>query len=129
VNDELRQANELKTAFIQVASHELRTPLSILIGYSELAARAPDVREPLSDWHKRIVTAARRLQSLVNQMIDMLQEGQFQAKLNLQPTDLASLLDEAVGDVEPFILLRHQTLKRDWATDIGPIGRDAPQLR
>src|SRR5688572_19802915 len=38
-NEELRQANALKDAFIQVASHELRTPLSIAMGYAELAAR------------------------------------------------------------------------------------------
>jgi signal transduction histidine kinase len=129
VNDQLRQANELKTAFIQVASHELRTPLAILAGYSELSSRAPDVRDPLKDWIKRIATAAKRLQYLVNQMIDMLQAGQFQATLHLQPTDLASLLDEAVADVEPFILLRHQTLKREWPADIGTIDLDAPKIR
>ena len=31
-NVELRQANELKKAFIKVASHELRTPLTIVMG-------------------------------------------------------------------------------------------------
>src|SRR4051812_34249988 len=76
VNDELSAANELKTAFIQVASHELRTPLAILLGYSELSSRVSDVKPPLGDWLKRIATAARRMQYLVNQMIDMLQAGQ-----------------------------------------------------
>src|ERR1044071_1111887 len=35
-NQELREANELKAAFIQVASHELRTPLAIAMGLTEL---------------------------------------------------------------------------------------------
>src|SRR5438105_5809279 len=36
-NAELRQANELKKAFIKVASHELRTPLTIVLGLADLA--------------------------------------------------------------------------------------------
>ena len=39
-NTQLREAGELKSAFIQVASHELRTPLTILTGLSKLALRA-----------------------------------------------------------------------------------------
>src|SRR5262249_17724424 len=71
-NAELRQANELKRAFIRVASHELRTPLTIVMGLSELAQRHHGLSEPLQDWSERIHTGSVRLNRSVDQMVKLL---------------------------------------------------------
>src|SRR3954470_14449157 len=101
-NAELREANDLKAAFIQVASHELRTPLSILLGYSELSRKVGEVPAPTKQWLTRIHTAGARLKSLIDQIIQMLQSGDFHAQLERKPVELTGFITSAIEDVAPF---------------------------
>lgn len=128
-NAQLSRADELKTAFIQVASHELRTPLTILNGYAQLAAAVADVPAPLREWLSRIRQASTRLQNLVNQILAMLETGDFQARLRLAPADLGELVTSVVDDIRPFIDLRHQSFVRDWPDDLGTMNIDAEKIR
>ncbi len=120
-NRELREANELKEAFIRVASHELRTPLQILLGMTWLAQRRPELEEPtrrlLAGAEKAGHTMARRVEELAN----MLAAGQFARPLRRRPTDLAALLREGADDVRPFVEQRHQALALDLAADLGSL--------
>src|SRR3954467_14307344 len=104
-NEELRRANELKGAFIQVASHELRTPLTILMGLTRLAGGAAGQQQPLRSFLERIETACKRLQHLVDQLVTMLQAGQFERLLERKSTDVSALLRQAADDVRPFVEL------------------------
>ncbi|HYO08534.1 MAG TPA: hybrid sensor histidine kinase/response regulator [Tepidisphaeraceae bacterium] len=128
-NAELLAANELKAAFIQVASHELRTPLAIAQGFSELCVRQKDIASPLRDWLDRVHRALRRLGYLVNQIIAMLEAGQFEQRLNPRPVELASVIREAVEDVRPFVELRHQQLVDQVPESLGAMSLDADKIR
>ena len=128
-NTELRRANELKHAFIQVASHELRTPLTILLGLTRLAASVPDVKDPPKDWIRRIEAAAKRLQHLVDQLVTVLMANRFDQTTERAPTDLAPLLNQAADDVRPFVQLRGQTLAMDLAPDLGTMNLAADKIR
>jgi signal transduction histidine kinase len=128
-NAELRQGNELKTAFIQVASHELRTPLAIATGFTELAVRLKDVNNPLRDWVHRAHHALKRLSQLVNQITSMLEAGQFEQKLNLKDVDLAQMVREAIEDVRPFIETRQQKLILNVPEALGTMPLDVEKIR
>jgi signal transduction histidine kinase len=128
-NAALREADRLKTAFIQVASHELRTPLAILQGLSDLAGRVPGIAPPLSSWLEQIRKAAARLAHLVNQIVSMLSAGEFAKAMQLEDVEVAALIDEAVEDVRVFIEQRRQTLVRDWAGDAGRFRVDRQKIR
>jgi signal transduction histidine kinase len=128
-NKELREANALKDAFIQVASHELRTPLSIALGYSELAARDKNTQPPLKDYLVRVNRALKRLSYLVTQITTMLEAGQFEQRLNLKDVELADIIREAVEDVRPFIELRHQKLSLDVPDKVGVLSIDPDKIR
>jgi signal transduction histidine kinase len=129
VNDELREANELKTAFIQVASHELRTPLTILTGLTNLAARAPDAPPPLRDTVKRIDAAAGRMRQLVDQILTMLSCQRFELVLRRAPVDVADLCRQAAEDVRPFAERRGQQLATELSADVGVAPLDAAKVR
>jgi signal transduction histidine kinase len=128
-NANLRRANELKHAFIQVASHELRTPLAILQGLTRLATNLPQAPEPLRSFVVRIDRASKRLNHLVEQLIAMLQAGRFEQTVDARPHDLSALLREATDDVRPFIELRSQTLTVDVPDDLGNIEVEAAKIR
>src|SRR5262249_51983301 len=127
-NAELSQANELKTAFIQVASHELRTPLAIAIGFAELALRLKDVPQPLNDWVHRSHHALKRLSQLIAQITSMLQAGQFEQHLNLEEVDLAKLIREAVDDIRPFVETRKQELILNVPDSLGTMSLDPEKI-
>jgi len=105
-NKELREANELKSAFIQVASHELRTPLAIAMGFTELATRRKDVPEPLHEYNDRAKKALTRLSELVSQITSMLEAGQFDQRLEARDAELATIVRDAIEDVRPFAAVR-----------------------
>jgi signal transduction histidine kinase len=128
-NRELREANALKDAFIQVASHELRTPLSIAMGYSELAARDKNAAPPLKEYLERTNRALKRLSHLVTQITTMLEAGQFEQRLNRRDVELAGLIRDAVEDVRPFVELRRQKLSLDVPHAMASMSLDPEKLR
>jgi signal transduction histidine kinase len=127
-NAELRQANELKEAFIKVASHELRTPLTILLGLTELALPTPGLSPTLRGWLTHVHKASQRLNRLVNQLIQMLQAGCFERPLERAETDLALLLHDAVAEIRPFVEQRRQELTLDLAPDLGSLAVEANKI-
>lgn len=128
-NRELRQAHELKAAFIKVASHELRTPLTILMGLTELALRTPGLAEPLKGWLTHAHKAGVRLQRLVDQLIQMLLADRIDRPLDRTPTDVAGLLETAAEDMRPFVEQRRQVLSLELAPDLGTLKLDAVKIR
>ncbi|MEA2735949.1 MAG: hypothetical protein QOE14_2400 [Humisphaera sp.] len=128
-NAELREANALKDAFIQVASHELRTPLSIAMGYSELAVRDKSAAGPLKDYLERVNRALKRLNYLMQQITTMLEAGQFEQPLNRKDVEIAELVRAAVEDVRPFVDVRHQKLALDVPERMGVMSLDAEKIR
>jgi signal transduction histidine kinase len=128
-NEELQRANDLKGAFIQVASHELRTPLTILMGLTRLAGASAGQQQPLKSFLERIENACRRLQHLVDQLVTMLQAGNFERPLDRKPTDVAALLRQAADDVRPFVELRNQSLDLDVPPDLGEADFEAAKIR
>jgi signal transduction histidine kinase len=128
-NQQLREADELKAAFIKVASHELRTPLTILLGLSDLAVSQPGLEVPLKDWLGRSRNAAKRLQQLIDQVVKMLQAGRYDRPLERSPVDLTELLREAADDVRPFVDQRHLHLDLDLPPDLGRVSVESSKIR
>ena len=94
---EAEAALATRAQFLSIASHELRTPLTSLIGFAYLLPRAtaqgPAALTALSE---RITHQARRLDTLVGQLLDVarLQQGSF--VLDRQVLDLTTLVAQVV---------------------------------
>ncbi len=84
----LAELDALKTQFFANISHEFRTPLTLIIGPAEEASReyAHDGRFPL------IERNARRLLSLVNQLLDLSKLEAGQLRVDPEPGNLAAFL-------------------------------------
>jgi len=128
-NAELKRADQLKNAFIQVASHELRTPLTILTGVAHLAAMYPGATGELGELLRRIQQAGGRMQHLINQIVTMLSSQQFERKPILVPHDLARLVRRAAEDVRPFVVTRRQSLLVDVPDELGDLPLDEEKIR
>lgn len=129
VNTELRQANDLKVAFIKVASHELRTPLTIMLGLSELAYMHGDASPDLKSWIEQIHQGSKRLGRLIDQIVQMLLSGTFERPLARTEVALADLIQQAAADVAPFLAQRRQRLDIHVPDDLGTLAVEPDKLR
>jgi adenylate cyclase len=98
-NQQLAEASQNKSQFLSNMSHELRTPLNAIIGLTEMmvtnAARfgTEKALEPL----RRVNAAGTHLLSLINEILDLSKIEAGKLDLNLEPVNLAELIDEVIG--------------------------------
>ncbi|SIN84979.1 Signal transduction histidine kinase [Singulisphaera sp. GP187] len=128
-NEELAEAGQLKSAFIEVASHEFNTPITLVLGLSELLRLTnPDRSEQERTLIERISTSARQLAKLVTNTLTMMRADDFRRTLQREPADLASLLRDGVEQVAPFLRVRNLLLNLDLASDLGTFEVDRDKL-
>jgi PAS domain S-box-containing protein len=95
-NRRVEEANRLKSEFLANMSHELRTPLNGIIGFAEIMH---DGRVgPVSDQHKEylsdILTSARHLLQLINDVLDLSKVEAGKMEFNPQLVNLQILVQE-----------------------------------
>jgi len=105
--EELRRSNGLlmehskrKMDFLAKVSHELKTPLTSIIAYSE-QLRNGDVPPVIqAEFIQVIHEQSTKLFQLIEDLLDLSKAGSEQSHLNLAWSDLASVLEEAIGTVQ-----------------------------
>jgi PAS domain S-box-containing protein len=101
-SDTLRQMDELKNTFLQAVSHDLRTPLAAILGLAVTLERDDvELKEQESrDLAARIAANARKLDRIVNDMLDLDRIGRGIVQPNLVATDVGDLVGRIVADSE-----------------------------
>jgi PAS domain S-box-containing protein len=94
---ELQRINELKTTFVQAVSHELRTPLTGILGFAELLEHRRLTEGQRTLLAGRIVQAARRLSSLLDDVFDIDRLDRSDARLQREPVELRELVERIVA--------------------------------
>ncbi|HEY9856153.1 MAG TPA: ATP-binding protein [Stenomitos sp.] len=101
--EKMRETERIKNDFLNAVSHELRTPLTSIVGYSEFLEDG--IGGPLNPAQLshilEIQRGARRLEHLVDDLLDFarLEAGTF--KLLFQDGDLAQLLNAVTTSLRP----------------------------
>jgi signal transduction histidine kinase/ActR/RegA family two-component response regulator len=97
-------ANLAKSQFLANMSHELRTPLNAIIGYAEMlqedAADAGD-DATVQDLN-RILTAAKHLLSLINEILDLSKIEAGRMDVAAAKFDPIEMLEELIETVRPM---------------------------
>ena len=96
-----RRAEQTRASFLARMSHELRTPLNAIIGYSEMLMdeASASLRSDLA----RIQSAGSHLLGLINDILDLSKVDAGKMELDLQPTDLATLVQDVGQDLQPVV--------------------------
>ncbi|RMF46961.1 MAG: sensor histidine kinase, partial [Anaerolineae bacterium] len=111
---ELQRLDESKSRFISVAAHELKTPLTLIDGYASMLrdrlpsqVLTPETRQLLEG----ISSGTRRLQNIINDMLDVSLIDNNLLQLSFQPLWLDQVLDILKHEVQPLVDERRQNLK------------------
>lgn len=104
----LAQLDRAKSNFISIAAHELRTPITLIQGYSDILIHdfvdAADARAAAVA--NGLMTGARRLLQIVNDMIAVSMIDNESLALNFQPVSLLHVFQIVVGDLKNDIAER-----------------------
>jgi len=118
-----RELERLRDQFISVAADALRTPLTTLLGYSQLLARrlrTGATTEQLESSMENIMRAGRRLDVLVNQLIDVSRLDRGALSVIRRSCDLAEIARQVIEDVaarypmSTFALDSPASVQGDW---------------
>ncbi len=96
--DANKEAERLKDTFLTVLSHELRTPLNIVLGYSSIIKES--MKDKINSEDKvyldNLYSGSERLFNSITQMLEFAQIEAGNLTLNLEMTELSSLVKSCV---------------------------------
>ena len=128
--DSAMTASRHKSEFLAIMSHELRTPLQAIIGYTDLVREELELAcmdEQADDLNKSI-RSAHSLLALINNILDLAKIEAGRIDLYLKPTNIKSLIDEAMDTITPIALVNNNELILDVNTLIPMINVDRQKL-
>jgi PAS domain S-box-containing protein len=99
--DAAEKANQLKDEFLATLSHELRNPLNVILGYSELLLRMPEIEGSarLAQMAEALRRNAQSQSQLINDLLDLSRLQRGKISLNQETVSLAAIIDSAVETV------------------------------
>ncbi len=100
-NEQLRTANQAKSDYLSRMSHELRTPLNAILGFAQLL-ELEDLGEEARDNLRYILSAARHLLELINEVLDIAAIEAGRLPLSLEPVAVADIVAEGVSLIRPL---------------------------
>ncbi len=124
-------ANRAKSAFLANMSHELRTPLNAIIGYSEMLQEeiedlgADDLIPDL----EKIQSAGKHLLGTISDILDISKIEAGQVTLYMESIDIANLVKDVAGTVQPLVEKNRNTLQVECTPDIGIMYSDLTKVR
>jgi signal transduction histidine kinase len=115
-----RSATEAKSRFLASVSHELRTPLNGIIGFSELMydGKLGPVTEDHKDALSDILTSARHLLQLINDILDLSKVEAGRMEFRPEPSRIEMLVFEVRDVVRPLAERKRINLSLDVPADL-----------
>jgi signal transduction histidine kinase len=102
-NERLKDLDKLKDEFVSIASHELRTPMTAIRSYlwMALAGQGGELTDKQRFYVQRGYNSVERLIKLVNDMLNVSRIESGRISLEMQKTDMTTLIQEVIDEVTP----------------------------
>lgn len=97
-NDQLRDANILKTEFLNMATHGLKNPLLVIQGYADFAAKRADDERAVKKASEQIATASAQMQSLINESLKSAMIDRPSFKLGVRQIEWDQIIRRVVAE-------------------------------
>jgi two-component system, OmpR family, sensor histidine kinase VanS len=92
-----RKVDEMRKEFIHNVSHELKTPIALIQGYSEgLKLNVNDDEENKNFYCEVISDEARKMNSLVKQLLDIAQIEAGETEIDKAPFEILPLINQVI---------------------------------
>ncbi|MBI2191142.1 MAG: PAS domain S-box protein [Planctomycetes bacterium] len=124
-------ASRAKSVFLANMSHELRTPLNAIIGFSEILADRTfgDLNPKQQKYMGNILTSARHLVGLINEVLDLAKVEAGRMRLDLTPIDVRQAIQEVESTVRALADQKRIRLDLALEESLPPLTADASKVR
>ena len=99
-NEDILMAEKAKKELLGNVSHDLRTPLTMIVGYGEMIRDLPE--ENTEENINVIIDEAKRLSTLVDDLIDISKMDAIRLELNKEKVSLNELLNDVYKQYEKY---------------------------
>ena len=99
--EEAEAANRAKDEFLATVSHELRAPLNAMLGWAQILRSTRVDEKTLAHAIEIIERSARTQSRLIEDLLDTARIVSGKLRLDIQPVDLTSLIENAVDVLRP----------------------------
>lgn len=128
------EARRVKEDFVARVSHELRTPLNMIIGFSEMIMKSPQVYgdsipSPLLADVDAILRNSHHLSRLVDDILDLSQVEAGRMALTKEWTSVEEVIDEAVSAVRGLFDSKGLYLRETFAEKLPHVFCDSTRIR
>ena len=130
-NVQLEDASRMQSEFLANMSHELRTPLVAIIGFSEVLrdGMLGELTLQQRDYVGDIFISGQHLLSLINDILDLSKVEAGKMTLDVEPIQVAALLQNSLSIVKEKAAARHIRLDLVGASDMGSLNADARKVK
>jgi PAS domain S-box-containing protein len=130
-NRRVQEANRLKSEFLANMSHELRTPLNAIIGFSELLhdGRAGAVNTKQKSYVGDVLTSARHLLQLINDVLDLSKVESGKMEFFPEPVDPTRLMTEVRDILRTLTARKRIRLHSEIDPALGQVVLDPAKLK
>jgi PAS domain S-box-containing protein len=122
-------ANRAKDEFLAGVSHELRTPLNAILGWSRLLHGGDLDADTVARGLAAIERNAAVQAQLIADLLDVARIVTGKIQLELEPTDLAVVMEAALDAVRPIAVAKGLWLEARIAQPVPPTLGDADRLQ
>ena len=129
------EARQLKFEFATNLSHELRTPLNLVVGFSDMMYKSPEVYGDFA-WPPllrgdiyEINRNAQHLLNLINDVLDLSHVEAGYVALRREPTELAPLITETAAIAGGLLRGRPVQLKLELAEGLPRLSLDRTRIQ
>ena len=98
---EAQDANRMKDDFLAVVSHEMRTPLNAILGWAQLLRQGGMDESSVAQGMGAIERNARSQARIIEDVLDVSRIIQGKLRLDVKPTDMRPIVEEALDVVRP----------------------------
>ena len=121
---------KMKSDFFSLMAHELRTPLASIKEGTNLLLKG--IGEEYNEKRRTVLTViaeeSNRLIDLVNSLLDLSKMEAGMMALNLEKSDIRSLINKAVSGMEPLAMAKNVGIKVEIPQDLPYVKMDGERI-
>src|SRR5215203_3531874 len=110
-NEQLKQHDKMQNEFINLAAHELRTPIQPILGFTEIVSSKIKNNTEQRELLDAVTRNAKRLQRLVDDIIDVTKIESQSLKLNKEELNLNHVITNIIDDYNNLIASGNHKIK------------------
>jgi PAS domain S-box-containing protein len=122
-------ANRMKDEFLATLSHELRTPLTSILGWARMLSNGQLDVATTSRALETIERNAKAQSQLIEDILDVSRVITGKLRLEVQPVDLASVIESSIDAVLPAAVAKGIRLQRVLDSGVSMVSGDPTRLR